>query len=199
MGIINPFDKGNVVEETRTITQDGPELRLLACGKCKSIEILDDYTGPPERAAEYDVILNIAVEKHQDGVERVPHAPAALVRVKVADWQNEEVQDSIRKQIMASFDPNAETGLGAEAYAIRDNFKEDAMACFEQHLRNPACSDYRSESKQLVPDTASERKAAGLPKFERGNPATQRYLCDYCPVHSLVVQAQRKRVGLYDQ
>lgn len=195
MGIINPFDKGNQVVKSDTTVQDGPEIRLLACGKCRTVEVLDDYTGPPERAAEYDVILNVAVERHQDGVERIPHAPAALVRVKQSDWTNPEVQEQVTKQIQASFDPNAETGLGSAAYALRDNFRADALQCFAQHNRNPACPDYKSEAKQLVPDTAAERKEAGMVKFERGNPATQRYLCEYCPVHSLVVAAQRDKAA----
>lgn len=179
----------------------GPEIRLLACGKCKTIEVLDDYTGPQRLAEKYDVVLNIAVEKHQDGVERIPHAPAALVRVKKSDWDNPAVQEQVRSQIMASFG-DGETGLGSEAYAIRDNFLADAMDCFGKHLRNPECPDYRSDSKRLVPGTDSERREVGMAKaseYDRNNPALTKYLCDYCPVHSMVLQARRKKAGMYDK
>lgn len=191
MGIINPF------EATETKEFGGPLIRLLLCGKCKTIEVLPDYTGPLERAEEYDTALNAAVEQHKDGVERIPHAPAALFKVPEAAWNSPEAQAQIRQQLAEKFDPNAETGLGSDAYALRDNFQADALACFEAHMRNPGCSDYKSDAKQIIPDTASERKEVGMVKFDRHNPRTKRYLCEYCPVHSLVQQAQRKRAGLY--
>ena len=184
-----------------TNNPSGPEIRLLACGKCKTIEVLDDYRGPQRLAEEYDVVLNIAVEKHQDGVERIPHAPAALVRVKKSDWDNEAVQEQVRKQIMASFG-DGETGLGSEAYAIRDNFQADALDCFAKHLRNPECPDYRSDSKRLVPGTDAERREVGMARaseYDRNNPALTKYLCDYCPVQSMVLQARRKKAGMYDK
>lgn len=186
-------------EPTETVVhgQDEPQIRLLACKNCQSIEVLDDYTGPLEMAERYDVILNLALEKHKDGVERRPHI-GALVKVPKASWESPEAQEQIRREVIARFDPGYETGLGSEAYALRDNFRADAMKCWEQHMRTPNCSDYKDSSKLLVPDTASERKEAGLTRFDKSNPHTQRFLCEYCPVHSLVQQAARKRAGLYD-
>lgn len=173
------------------------QIRLLACGKCKTIEVLDDYTGPPEMAERFDTILNYAVSKHQDGVERIPHAPAALVRVNKKDWDNPNVQEMTRSQIAQSFG-NGQTGFGAETYAMVDNFRADALKCFAQHNRNPGCPDYKHESKRLVPDTKAERKEAGLNKdYDAENRALTKYLCEYCPVHSLVQQAARKKAGLY--
>jgi hypothetical protein len=191
VGLINPY--------SRQVDETGPEIRLLLCGQCKTIEPLDDYTGPLERAEEFDVILNAAVARHQDGVERIPHAPAQMFRVRESAWNNPEAQQQIRAQLVARFDPDAETGLGAEAYALRDNFRADAMTCWAQHNRTPACSDYKSDAKQIVPQTQHERKEAGLKKFDRANPSTKRYLCEYCPVHSLVQQSQRAKAGLYDK
>ena len=182
--------------------QDGPEVRLLACGKCKTIEVLDDYDGPQSLAETYDVVLNLAVERHQDGVERIPHAPAALLRLKKAEWDNPNVQEQVRERVLASFNGGGETGLGAEAYAIRDNFRADAMECFGKHLRNPACPDYRSDTKRLVPNTNAERRDAGMARaseYDRHNPALTKYLCDYCPVQSMVMQAKRKKAGMYDK
>lgn len=190
MGIINPFES--------KMDTDGPEIRLLVCSNCRTVEPLDDYQGPPERAEELDVELNRALDKHRDGVERRRHV-GQLFRVKRSAWTNPATRDQIGKQIISRLDPNAETGLGGEAYAMKDNYSADAMACWEAHLKTPACSDYKSPSKLLVPDTAAERKELGMPKFDPGNPATQRFLCEYCPVHSLVTQMQRKKAGLYDQ
>jgi hypothetical protein len=177
----------------------GPRIRLLACGQCKTIENLGGlYEGPRDRADEYDVVLNLATAKHKDGVERIPHAPAVLVDVAQADWDNPEAREQIEVQIRASFDPNAETGLGSEAYAMKANFQDDAMACWAAHNRNPTCPDYKSDSKRLVPNTAAERKEAGLEKFDPNNPHTQRFLCEYCPVQSIVDQMKRKKAGAYD-
>lgn len=192
MGIINPY-----ANKPDRASDDGPEVRLLLCSVCKTIEVLDDYTGPPEQAERFDTVLNLVLEKHKDGVERIPHV-GQMFRVKKASWDNPDAQDQIRRQMVAQLDPNAETGLGAEAYAIRDNFKEDAMECWGRHLRVPACPDYKSDDKLLTPNTQAERKEAGLAKFDKHDPATQRYLCEYCPVHSLVMQIQKKKAGLYD-
>jgi hypothetical protein len=179
-------------------TQQGEDVRLLACMNCKTIEVLDDYTGPQSRAEEYDVILNVALEKHKDGVERRPHA-GQMFRVKKSDWDNPDAREQIQQQITEKFDPNAVTGLGAAAYVMRDTFREDAMTCWGQHNRNPGCPDYKSDGKQLVPGTNAERKEAGLNKFDPKNPATQRFLCEYCPVHSLVQQSLRAQAGMYDK
>lgn len=191
MGIINPYAHQ---------PSDGPRIRLLACGQCKTIEPLDPYNGPRELAEQYDVVLNIAVGRHQDGVERIPHAPAVLLDVAKSDWDNPNARDQIEQQVRASFS-GGETGLGAEAYAMRDNFREDAMKCWEKHLRTPSCSEYKADHMRLVPDTSVERKELGVAaasEYDRNNPELTRHLCEYCPVHSLVQQHLRKKAGLYD-
>jgi hypothetical protein len=162
---------------------------------------LDPYNGPPEVAELYDVVLNLAVERHQDGVERTPHAPAALIRdVKVSDWANPEVQEQLRKQIHESFGGGS-TGLDASAYVMVDQFKEDAMSCWTvKHNRIPACPDYKAPHMRLVPDTAAERREVGMAKaseYDRNNPALTKYLCDYCPVKSLVQEAAMRKAGMY--
>lgn len=176
------------------------QVRLLFCGKCKTVEVLDDYVGPPERADEYDVILNIAVQKHQDGVEKIPHAPAALVKMEQEQYDNPKIREQTIKQVQDSFG-GGETGLGAQAYAMRDNFRADAMACFGKHQRNPGCPDYRSAEKRLVPDTNAERRDVGMAKaseYDRNDPSLTKWLCDYCPVHSMVMQKKREKAGMYD-
>lgn len=75
-------------------------------------------------------------------------------------------------------------------YDVRDTFKEDALMCYSKHLRpKDGCPDYKSDSKMLLPDTAADRREAGLPKPRRGTAPVQ-YLCQYCPIHT-VVQTKR--------
>lgn len=176
---------------------DEPEIRLLVCGKCKTVEELPDYKGPTNR----DVMLNVAVNRHKDGATRTPHAPAQLLRAKVSDWSKSTYKEEILKQINATLNPNSSTtGLPSEAYAMADNFKADALACFARHNRNPNCPDYKTDKMRLVPDTKTERKEMGLdPRYDAGDPGLTKYLCEYCPVHSLVQQAARKAAGLYDK
>lgn len=173
-----------------------PETRLLVCGQCKTIEPLDDFDGPPNR----DAVLNALVDRHKDGVERRPHFPAQLARVKTSEWRKPNVQAEIISKIEESFGRNATTGLPSGAYKMVDTFRQDAMECWSQHLRTPDCSDYKSDAKRLVPDTKTERKEMGMhPRYDDGHPELTRYLCEYCPVHSLVQQANRKKAGLYDK
>ena len=172
--------------------QNEPEIRLLICGECKTIEEVSDFDGPPERDEE----LAARVAKHRTA--GVPHGNAGLARVSAVVWNSPRARDEIREKISASFGSSGQTGFGAETYALMDNLREDAMECFGRHLRNPNCPDYKSDSKRLVPDTKAERKELGLsPKYD-DNPRLTRYLCEYCPVHSLVQQAARKKAGLYE-
>lgn len=157
-------------------------IRLLACQQCKTIEELPDFDGPPEQ----DHLLSHTVKKHKtNGVEHV----GALFKVPVKDWENSDAKSSIRSQIAAKLE-GGETGLGSPFYDLKNTYTEDAGNCFNAHSRNPACSDYHSDSKRLTPGTAAERKAAGLPEYRSPK---DRYLCDFCPVQSLVEQAARRK------
>lgn len=184
MGIINPF-----ANSKSDADEPGPRIRILACRECKSLDVLSWYSGDPR----YDTELSILIERfHSHGDRRV----GQLYDVSATSWGDADKQAQIRQQIVSKFDPHAETGLGSEAYALRDNFKADAFACWEQHRRTPTCSDYKSDAKRLTPDTQVERKEAGLAKFDIYDPSTERFLCEYCPVHSLVMEAARRKAGL---
>ena len=158
------------------------DIRLLACQQCKTIEELPDFEGP----AEHDHLLNHSVQRHV--TNGTPHI-GQLFRVTEKDWANEDAKNEIAKRIAAKLE-GGETGLGSPFYDLKNTYQADALACFKAHLRNPACSDYRSDSKRLTPGTAAERKAAGLPEYRSPQ---DRYLCDFCPVQSLVEQAARKK------
>lgn len=157
------------------------DIRLLACQQCKTIEELDDFDGPPE----YDDLLNTLVSRHRtaSGEEHI----GALFRVNSDEWAKGHAKDEVTKQIAAKME-GGETGLGHAFYDLKDTFQEDAAKCFSDHLRNPACSDYRSDAKRLSAGTEAERKAAGLAPHR-----SNRFLCDHCVVQSLVEQAARAK------
>lgn len=160
-------------------------IRLLQCITCKSLEELPDYEGNPD----HDFLLQALVKNHKfpDGNEHFGH----LHKVEKKFWDSPSTRASIEAQIR---EKSGHTGFNAEYYATKNTFQEDAHSCFAAHNRNPACSDYKTDSKRLTPGTAAERKAAGLPKYRSPKDA---YLCQFCPVHSLVVTAARAKAGQY--
>jgi hypothetical protein len=163
-------------------------IRLLVCGHCKSIEMLPDYEGPVER----DFLLDNLVRRHQFADGR-PHGPATLGKVAQTDWDNPEAQKAIVKQLQETL-LGGETGLGTPFYETRDTFKADAFQCWQQHNRTKNCTDYKSDSKLLTPNTEAERRAAGLPPLERG--PMDMYLCHFCPFHQVALAAAQKRAGI---
>jgi hypothetical protein len=178
-----------------TVTHPGTgveQIRLLVCGFCKTIQELPDYNGPADR----DEVLAYALHKHQ--------APGhgnsgALMKVDKDKWEQDQIRDMIVKQIRDGME-KGNTGFSPETYNVMNTFRDDAMTCWvRDHNRNPACGDYKSDSKRLSlgPEHAAERKAAGLdPRYDADNPNKTRYLCEWCPVHSLVQQAARTKMGL---
>jgi hypothetical protein len=159
-------------------------IRLLACKDCKTIEELPDYEGDPHE----DHLLHHLTSKHR--TDEHPHI-GQLFDVEKDKWQDQQVQQQVMRQISDRF-TGGETGLGSEYYDIKDTYTADALHCWGQHRRDPNCSDYKSDSKRLTPDTASERKQAGLPPYRSNK---DRYLCEFCPVHSLVMAAAHDRAG----
>lgn len=170
------------------------KIRLLACQQCKTIEELPDFDGPPE----YDVLLSHLLEKHKTP-GGTPHI-GQLFDVDKDKWENgdkntpaSKVREDVARQISVRLS-GGETGLGSPFYALHDTYKEDAMTCWKRHQRIPGCNDYKSEKMRLTPGTNAERKELGLDKYRSDRDV---YLCQFCPVHSLVEQAQRAKAGLY--
>jgi len=108
-------------------------------------------------------------------------------------WANTEYRKQITKEILQGTD---QKGFDAEFYATMDTFKEDALKCFTAHGRPDytaiGCQDYRSASKELKPNTAVERKAAGLPKYDDVK-IKRSYLCSHCPYESQVISIERMK------
>jgi len=135
---------------------------------------MPDFDG----AVEQDFMLDYLVKPHRtNGLEHI----GMLARVEVSDWNDVQKQAEITKQLIAKFD--GETGLGHEFYNTRDTFRDDAMTCFREHHRNPDCNDYKTDAKRLTPGTAQARKEAGMAPYRTKH---DRYLCDFCPVQSMV-------------
>lgn len=170
--------------------QNGPEMRVLLCLVCNSMEELPLFDGKPED----DHLLAISVEKHvfPSGEPHKGH----LFRVPVLQWENVE----IRKRIMEQIKGGGSKGIDefdATFYDTKNTFKEDAMKCFNKHLRpDNGCPDYKSERMMLLPNTKAERKDAGLPDPKKA-PGPKNYLCDFCPVHSVVTTKMRELRGDY--
>lgn len=163
-------------------------MRLLACQQDKTIEELPDFDGP----AEHDDLLNHLVSRHRtpSGQEHI----GALFVVDDADWSDPGKKKQIARQIAAKLE-GGETGLGSAFYDMKNTFQEDALACFNAHNRNPACPDYKSDSKRLTSGNEAEiMRETGVDI--RADRRSNRYLCEFCPVQSLVEAAQRRKAGL---
>lgn len=152
---------------------DEPQIRLLYCRTCGSIEELPDFDGPPQ----YDDLLNISVERHRfpSGDEHI----GSLFKVDIRVWAQYEARRKIIEQIKGG----ASKGLGEidEAfYDTKSQFAEDALKCYQAHQRPKGqCPDYMSDSKVLLPNTKADRKELGLADLSKvGGPKTK--LCQFC-------------------
>lgn len=151
------------------------EIRLLMCFTDGTLEELPDYKGDPRG----DTLLDILTERHKfpDGSRHF----GQVLRVEKKHWENKSTRRAIENQIRES---KGHSGLDTSFYESKNTFQEDAMKCFSDHNRNPRCSDYKSDKKRLSPGTAADRKKLGL-----GPSSIKTYLCDFCPVKSIVQMA----------
>lgn len=160
-------------------------VRLLVCNTCGTIEELPDYEGPEER----DDVLNYLTSKHlfPDGNSHFGN----LMKVETKHWEDKGKRDSIVAQIRDSAN---HTGFDQSFYDAKATLQDDAMTCWTRdHNRNPACPDYKSESKRLMPGTSAARREVGAPEFR-----STTFLCDFCPVKSMVQQAYFDKSGVRD-
>jgi len=166
--------------------EDGPQIRLLVCRTCKTIEELPDYDGHPSN----DLLLNLSVEKHQK-----PEAHIGLLfKFPMKYWAVPKIKEEIVKQIHGGSE-----GLdvfGTKFYETKMTFHDDAMSCWAVHLRpKDQCPDYKSDRKQLKPDTAKERRDAHMDAPGVTGPKV--YLCDFCPVKMYNQKKAFSEKGLY--
>lgn len=154
-------------------------VRLLFCHTCHSVDELPDFDGPPE----YDHYLNYRVAQHQFPSD-TPHRG---LLAKCAD--DPKYINAAIDELENTVSPGQGSGLGQQLYDLRDNFGAEAMQCWKRHSRTDDCDDYRSEKKRLWLDTRADRKAEGMPTRREDRPNI--WLCDHCPVHSMVQRRQR--------
>jgi len=159
-------------------------VRLLICMECKTTEQLPDFEGNPAA----DDTLNYAIIPHAypSGEKHRGH----LMKVEKKHWDSPSTRRAIENQIRESA---GHTGLDTEFYATKDTLGEDALKCFNAHNRNPGCSDYRSSKKRLSAGTDAERKKLGLAPMP-----SKTFLCDFCPVKSMVQERVFAKAGLYN-
>jgi hypothetical protein len=156
-------------------------IRLLLCFEDKTLEQIEDYEGDPHN----DWALRYVTDKHvyPSGEKH----KGQLLRVEKKHWDSPSTREAIERQIR---DSAGHTGLNQEFYDTKDTLGEDALACYTKHLRNPACSDYRDESKRLSAGTDKERRSLGLAPLRSNH-----FLCDHCPVHSMVMAVKNGSVA----
>lgn len=171
-------------------TVKGPEMRVLWCLVCDTLEELPLFDGKPED----DHLLEILVQRHvfPSGEPHKGH----LFRVPQLQWEDAEIRKRIIEQVKGGGSKGIDE-FDAKFYDTKNTFKEDAMTCYSRHLRPKAdCADYKTEKMMLLPDTKAERKDAGLPDPKKA-PGPKNYLCDFCPVHSYYVTKARTELGMY--
>lgn len=167
-----------------------PHIRLLICLDCATIEEIPDYEGDPRD----DVLLEISCERHEDvtGNRHRGH----LMKVPLKYWAIDSARQKIVQQIKDGSKGLEDVDKGW--YDTKSQFSEDAMECFNRHLR-PAgrCPDWKAESKVLKPKTAAARKDLGLAPLEKST-AQKTYLCQFCPASIYMHTKLRELRGLYE-
>lgn len=168
-----------------------PMFRLLYCLVCDTLEELPPYEGPPEQ----DHLLAIACDLHVFPSGE-PHKGKLYV-LPVRAWASKEARTEIINQIKGGGSKGL-AEIDDTFYESRSIFMEDAMKCYKAHNSpkpDTGCSDWKIESKILLPKTAKERKEVGLEKPSEA-PGPKTYLCDFCPVAIGVAQRKRKLLGI---
>lgn len=167
---------------------------LYVCFQCKEINEIPDYNPKDaDRDTRIGYLVEMHLQRHPSLEDRDVTMWSKLGFVPESMWKNTEYKKQIVNGILKS---NDQTGFDAEFYATMDTFKEDAGKCYQSHGRPDytaiGCQDYLSASKELKPNTAIERKAAGLPKYDDVK-IKRSFLCEHCPYHSQVLSIERMK------
>lgn len=166
--------------EVRELVGTGPQLRLVVCKDCKSIEELPPYDGPVQK----DILLEDTLSRHM--TEWSTHE-VALIRVPESYWRNKPVQDRIVQQISQGGSRGIEELEEAQDYyGTRDTYREDALKCFNRHQRpKEGCIDYQNPDKRI-----------GNPTSEGWKTGPRVYACNFCPVQVWVDKKKAEGAGV---
>lgn len=155
--------------------------RLLICNTHKTVDILPDYDTASDMEGRHDYHLQDMIQHHFDKYGADPGRHASLI-MRIEDDELDLLDPSKLKQ--AIHDGSLEEYIRGE----RDQYKEDAINCFNLHNRPilgfPGCPDYRDSSRAIG-------RTKGVADQER------MYVCDFCPYQSYVDHERRKAAGLY--
>jgi hypothetical protein len=169
---------------------ENEKIRLLICDSCNTIQEVPAYTGNPDN----DYLMQYRVAEHQ--FPSGTFHKLEIGRVDKDDWDRPEVRTQVSKELAYAANPGLGMGLGESFYDVKSTFQEDAMSCWKSwnKPKDSGHCDFRRDNKRLYPDTKHERKEEGLDTGARPNI----FLCDMCPVQSMVDQKKRKAKKLYD-
>lgn len=171
----------------------GPQIRLLSCLECRTVDEIPDYEGDPAQ----DTLLQISIERHTDPVTQLTHV-GNLYRIPVKYWSRSDVRHRVLKSI-SSGSSEGLAAIDADFYDTRSTFFDDAMACYRQHLSPKGrCPDWHADNKRLLPKTQADRKEAGI-KSKVSETGPRVYLCQFCPANVYMVTKARKEAGQYDR
>ena len=156
--------------------------RLLVCNTCKTVDKLNDYATENDPQALHDHELIDACDTHKMKYPRAGDVHAAQL-LNISDEELELIDEGALKQ--AVHDNKLEEFIRNE----RENYKEDAMGCYNLHNRptygigyGVGCTDYRDKKKAIG-------RTTGIPKDEWS------YVCDFCPYHSYVEHYSNRKVN----
>lgn len=174
-------DIGHVEDKS----DEGPQIRLLRCTHCRTLEELPDYQGDPRD----DTVLDHLVHEHNRRHPNVDNKDAYLLRVSERAWRNPKIGRRIHDKIWSDLkEQGLLGGFVPEYYATKNTFVEDAVKCHDKHNRQVPCIDWRADHRRIGNPT-KEGWREGRVKV---------YLCDFCPVASKVMEAKRAAAGQYD-
>jgi hypothetical protein len=173
-------------------------INLLVCKQCKTIqEIPYTKTGKSLGEGRYDQSDNPFIDMYLGDCQRAGHFGVLTDCLTVAWMGNPKLKESILAQIKEQILGGGSKGLdilGTNFYNVKDTYSADAMSCWKIHNSPKGqCPDYKSDRKELKPDTAKERKEAGL-----GATKTKIHLCDFCPVKMYNQKRAYTERGLYN-
>jgi len=157
--------------------------RLLICNTCKTVDTLPNYAAENDPEAKHDHSLRDAIDKHirQYGGPMERHKANLF---SIADDELDLIDKSRLEQ--AVHDNRLENFLKEE----RENYKNDALKCYELHNRptygigyGSGCADYKADHRAIG-------RTTGIPKNEWS------HMCDFCPYNSYVEHYRRKKAGI---
>jgi hypothetical protein len=169
---------------------------LLVCFVCHTIDEIPNYMAEEaDNDPRIGFIMQRHLNRHPSTRDRLSTEWASLGEAPTKYWKDPSYRKQITEQILKG---NGQTGFDAEFYDVQNQMKEDAAKCFQSHNRpayksntQPKCADYMTLPKEIKPDTAAERREAGLQSYD-DTKLKREYICSYCPYHVSVKNGLNK-------